>query len=197
MLVRKVSWEVEHLLTSSVSRTHWDAGSSCWKASVMPGTVASVGDGCFAMVSAGEGEEGGEVDEDRFCSFESGRWLGETQQQQFEEEDDDIRWLALARVMDVREVDERLSFPESILLLLDTETKSSLVMEVGEAHWEAPRPTAAQQGYEKEVVVEAAEEDEEEEEEDIGRWEVTSTLLLERVSESRRPAGRGDGAGEG
>lgn len=159
----------------------------------MPGTVASIGDGCFAMVSAGEGEDGGEVDEGRFCSFESG-WFGEAQQQQFQDEDD-IRWLALARVMDVREVDERLSFPESILLPLD-ETKSSLVMEVGEAHCEAPRPTAAQQGYEKEVVVDAEEEDEEEEEEDIGRWEVTSTLLLERVSESRRP-GRGDGAGEG
>lgn len=100
--------------------------------------------------------------------------------------------------MDVKEVEKRLSFPESILLLLDNETKSSLVMEVGETHCEAPRPTAAQHGYEKEVVVEVEEEDEEEEEEeeDIGRWEVTSTLLLERVSESRRP-GRGDGAGEG
>ena len=64
----------------------------------MPGTVASVGDGCFAMVSAGEGEEGGEVDEDRCCSFESGRRFGEAQQQQFqvEQDEDDIRWLALA-----------------------------------------------------------------------------------------------------
>lgn len=212
MLVRKVSWEIEHLLTSSESRIHCDAGSSCWKASVMPDTVASVGEGCcFATVSAGEGEAGGEVDEDRFCSLNGYIWFGELQQQQLQDvegevgDEDDIR-LALARVMDDREAEERLSlFPESMLLPLveNGETKvSSLVMvlmilddEVGEPLWEAPRPTAAQRGYEKEDVVEV-EEDEEDDDEDMGRWEVTSTLLLERVSESRRP-GRGDGAGEG
>lgn len=178
----------------------------------MPGTVASVGEVCcFAMVSAGEGEAGGVLDEDSFCSLDGYIWFGKVQQQQFQDvegeiEDDDIR-LALARVMDVREAEERLSlFPESMLLPLveNGETKvSSLVIvlmmldeEVGEPLCEAPRPTAAQQGYEKEDVVEVEEEEEEDDEEDMGRWEVTSTLLLERVSESRRP-GRGDGAGEG